>query len=91
MDTLSSTTIIRQRAQITIPGRVRKHLAWIRPNSVVNVSVGADDEIVIKPVQKSRSDKPDWKEIWKKIKLARSFKGKRGNLSQFIIEDRERH
>jgi bifunctional DNA-binding transcriptional regulator/antitoxin component of YhaV-PrlF toxin-antitoxin module len=86
----SSTTTIRQRSQLTIPGRIRKYLSWVRPNTVVNVSAHAD-KIVIKPVQKSTSDKPDWKEIREKIKLARSFKGKRGNLSQFIVKDRERH
>lgn len=30
----------------------------------------------------------DWKKIWEDIKSVRKIKGKRGNLSQFIMKDR---
>ena len=35
--------------------------------------------------------KYNWDEMWHNIELARSFKGKHGNLSQMIVEDRENH
>lgn len=33
----------------------------------------------------------DWDKLWKMIGKSRSIKGKRGNLSKFIAEDRYRH
>lgn len=92
MDTsLSSTTIIRQRAQITIPDQIRKHLSWVQPNKAVNISVRTADEIVIKP--HSSQKEVDWKKLRKQIKRVRAFKG-RGkpiSLSEFIVKDRETH
>lgn len=46
-------------------------------------------ELVIKPYSKEK--KLNWKSIWEGIELASLIKGKRGNLSKFIIEDRKRH
>lgn len=39
----------------------------------------------------SKKESKYWKDLWKQIKIIRSFKGKHGNLSKFIAEDRERH
>jgi len=39
-----------------------------------------------------QSRKIDWDKLWERMKRVRAFKGKgRGNLSQFIAEDRYRH
>ncbi|MEK9179707.1 MAG: hypothetical protein AAB893_04545 [Patescibacteria group bacterium] len=84
-----TTAIIRDRWQLTIPDEIRKMLPWVRPESVVSVEVTAKKELIIKPYVQEK--KLNWKLIWEGIEQARSIKGKRGNLSQFIIEDRERH
>lgn len=86
---IQTTAIIRDRWQITIPDEIRKILSWVKPDSVVSVGVTAKKELVIKPY--IQEQKLNWKRIWEGIELARSLKGKRGNLSKFIIEDRERH
>lgn len=80
-------SIIRNRGQLTIPDAVRKIVNWITPSSAVTITVVNSDEIRIKPHQKQI----DWDKLWKMIELSRSFKGKRGNLSEFIVEDRNRH
>ncbi len=90
-NTTSTTATIRQRGQLTIPDKIRDKIVWLKDNSVVSINTNKDGDIVITPYKTTLTDKPDWDEIWRKIKLVRSFKGKRGNLSQFIIEDRKRH
>ncbi len=89
---MTVTATIRQRGQLTIPDQVRQKFSWLKENAVVTIFASPMGEIIIKPLNiHASSDKPDWNEIWRKIKLVRSFKGKRGNLSKFIAEDRYRH
>ncbi len=89
---MTVTATIRQRGQLTIPDQVRQKFSWIKENAVVSIFASPVGEIVIKPFRtRVSSDQPDWDEIWRKIKLVRSFKGRQGNLSQFIAEDRYRH
>lgn len=88
---LQTTATIRQRGQLTIPGEIRNSLPWLLPNNVVIVKTTPAKELLIKPYQKEEARKLDWKKIWEGVELARSFKGKRGNLSKFIAEDRKRH
>lgn len=84
-----TTSIIRQRGQLTIPDSIRGKTHWVRPGSVVNISRIKDDEIVIKP-HTVLAPKTDWKKLWRDIKRVRSYKGKGGgNLSAFIAKDRE--
>ncbi len=33
----------------------------------------------------------DWEKIWLNIDLSRSYKGKKGNLTSFIVTDRQIH
>ncbi len=87
----TSTAIIRQRGQLTIPDDIRDKVSWLDDNSVVTVTAKRDEEISIRPYGSAVVKKVDWKKVWEGIKLARSFKGKRGNLSKFIAEDRKRH
>ena len=61
---------------------------WINPSSVVTVTSDKPDEIIIQPYSPK---KVDWDKLWKMIKKSRSIKGKRGNLSEFIVQDRYRH
>lgn len=87
---LISTTTIRQRGQLTIPGKLRKKARWLSEGSVVAILSSFDEEIKVVPY-KERTEEIDWKQVWGKIKLARSFKGERGNLSEFIFKDRANH
>lgn len=86
---LQTTSIIRDRGQLTIPDSIRKVASWTTPMSAVSISIIKPDEIVIRPHQYHKE--VDWDKLWKMINKSRSFKGKRGNLSQFIAEDRHRH
>jgi bifunctional DNA-binding transcriptional regulator/antitoxin component of YhaV-PrlF toxin-antitoxin module len=89
---MTLTATIRQRGQLTIPDALREQFSWLKEQSVVMISASPAGEIIIKPLgTRAPSDTPDWDEIWRKIRLVRSFKGKRGNLSRFIAQDRSRH
>lgn len=84
---LQTTSIIRNRGQLTIPEVIRRAVGWANPLSAVSISIVHPDEIVIRPKKEV-----DWDKLWKSIKKSRSLKGKRrGNLSKFIAEDRYRH
>lgn len=89
-DTFQTTAIIRERGQLTIKNELRDKLPWLTPNSVVTITVQLPNAMVIKPYQEKRQT-ADWKKIWDSINLARSFMGKRGNLSEYIIQDRMTH
>lgn len=86
---IQTVSIVRDRGQLTIPDSIRTVRKWIAPASVVSITTEKPDEIVIKP--HSQKGIWDWSQIWNSIELSRSFKGKRGNLSQFIANDRKKH
>jgi len=93
-NTISTIATIRQRGQLTIPDKIREKVGWLKDNAVVSINTNKDGDIVITPYKTTLTDKPDWDEIWRLIRLTRSFKSKspsKKSLSQFIIEDRERH
>lgn len=82
-------SIIRNRGQLTIPDSIRALRQWASPNSVITITSDQPDEIIIRPQQ---SQKIDWDNLWKQMKRVRAFKGKGGgNLSSFVIKDRETH
>lgn len=85
---IQTTAVIRQRGQLTIPDQIRDFIKWLLPNSIVSITVN-EEEMVVKPYTKAIKEKIDWKEIWERIEIADSFWGKKGNLSQFIVEDRD--
>lgn len=85
------TTTVRQRGQITIPGRIRRRQIWLSEGSIIHLIPLNDQSIIVRPYQGENIPKVDWKKIWDSIALARSLKGKKGNLSSFIINDRETH
>jgi bifunctional DNA-binding transcriptional regulator/antitoxin component of YhaV-PrlF toxin-antitoxin module len=86
------TATIRQRGQLTIPDVLREKFSWLREHAVVTIVASPAGEVVIRPLgSQTPSDAPDWDDIWRKIRLVRSFKGKRGNLSRFIARDRYSH
>ena len=87
---LISTTTIRQRGQLTIPGKFRKNISWLSEGSVVAILSSFDEEIKVIPY-KEKIEKIDWKKVWDNIKLARTFIGEKGNLSGFIFRDRANH
>ena len=84
---MKTVSIIRNMGQLTIPDNIRKAVSWVNPMSAVSITVVNSDAIVIKPHQ----PKADWEVVWAAVKEARSIKGKSGNLSKFIAEDRYNH
>ncbi len=88
---MQTTAVIRERGQLTIPDAIREIRSWATPSSVVSITSEKPNEIVIRPHSEPQKKKTDWDTLWKLIELSRSFKGKRGNLSQFIAEDRKKH
>lgn len=82
---------IRQRGQITIPGKIRADLSWLSEGSIIHIVPLGDQSLVVRPYKEKASPETDWKKIWDAISLARSFKGKRGNLASFIAKDRQSH
>ena len=92
MNDIQSTATIRQRGQLTLPDEIREKIAWLSEGSAVIIATSySKDEIRVTPYRESDNEKIDWGKIWDQIKLARSFKGERGNLAGFIAEDRYRH
>lgn len=88
MNNIQVTAIIRDRGQLTIPDKIRKTLTWTKPNTVISIQTNQQREIIIKSFTTQATD---WDDIWRRIKRSQSLKGKRGNLSSFIISDREKH
>lgn len=89
---LQTTATIRQRGQLTIPDEIRTSLVWLKPNAIIRIETRQEKEVVLKPyLTKLDSQKELWQKAWEATQIARSFKGKRGNLSKFIAEDREKH
>ncbi|PIS14782.1 hypothetical protein COT64_00810 [Candidatus Shapirobacteria bacterium CG09_land_8_20_14_0_10_39_12] len=86
---LVSTTTIRQRGQLTIPKKIREKTDWLSDGAIVEI-LSSLQEVKIVPYKES-AKVIDWEAIWERIKLARRFKGKRGNLSSFIFKDRTSH
>jgi len=87
---LISTTTIRQRGQLTIPKKLRESENWLADGAVVAILPSLQREVKIIPYRED-AKVVDWNAVWGKIKLARSLKGKRGNLSAFILKDRASH
>lgn len=85
---MKNVSIIRDRGQLTIPDSVRKQVSWAAPLSAVSISIDKPDEIVIRPLYGQKD--LNWENLWLQIKRVRAYKGKgRGNLSDFIAEDRQ--
>ena len=89
MTITQGTAIIRDRGQLTIPEKIRGALKWPTPNSVVSIAITINSEILIKPYERDKNI--NWASIWKEIKRVRTFKGKKGNLANFIVSDRQSH
>lgn len=90
--TFQTTAVIRQRGQLTIPNKIREMLSWAKENTTVILEATVNNMIIVKPYGFTHSDAAQkWQKAWDAIQLARSFKGKKGNLSQFVAQDRETH
>ena len=88
MQSIQTTSIIRDRGQLTIPDSIREIVDWVAPGSVVTIARMKPDEIVIRPHSKE-AIKTNWDKLWMDIQRVRSYKGKGGgNLSAFIAKDR---
>lgn len=86
---IQTTAIIRSRGQLTIPESIRKSFSWLVSESVVKIIFRSSHEMLIIPY--SSHEHVNWQELWDGIKKIRSFKGVRGNLTKFIIDDRDSH
>lgn len=84
------TAIVRQRGQLTIPDKVRDVVEWLREGEIIGIEI-KQENVILKPHAQAKKQAINWNDIWHNIELARSFKGKHGNLSQMIAEDRENH
>lgn len=87
---LQTTGVLRQRGQFTIPDQVREFLEWLVPNAIISITVRKNKTMTLGPYIKDVTSAVDWKNIWERIEIADSFQGKQGNLSQFIIDDRDK-
>lgn len=86
---LQTTSIVRQRGQLTIPDLIRGRVDWVAPGSVVTVVQMKPNEIIIRPYQ-AKMGVIDWDGLWRNIELSRSHPGTyTGSLSQFVAQDRE--
>ena len=85
---VQSIGIVRERGQVTIPTKIRKAAEWTEPEQAVIFVLMKDGELRLRPYAPAHTN--DWSAIWKGVHLARSQKGKRGNLSRFIASDRLR-
>lgn len=89
---MTYVSTIRNKGQITIPDKIRNDLSWLNTGSVVHIIPLNDQSVVLRPYSHDETqEKTNWKKIWDLIALARSFKGKKGNLAAFIARDRETH
>ncbi len=76
---------------MTFPDKLRAKLGWLDTGSIVSVITESTREVKIIPYTKLLQKSIDWKKLLLQIERVRSYKGKRGNLSQFIVQDRESH
>lgn len=87
MAKIKAVGIIRQRGQITIPETIRRAAQWADPLKAVNISLEEPHKIVITP--HTAAQDVNWEELWKELDTVSKFPGKRGNLSEFIAQDRQ--
>ncbi|KKS93104.1 MAG: hypothetical protein UW68_C0012G0015 [Candidatus Collierbacteria bacterium GW2011_GWB1_44_6] len=85
---MQTTSIIRERGQLTIPDAIRKMVGWVNPMSAVSISVLKPDEIVIRPHVQT----VDWNKVWGAIRKSRAITGKgEVGASKFMELDRSSH
>jgi bifunctional DNA-binding transcriptional regulator/antitoxin component of YhaV-PrlF toxin-antitoxin module len=86
---MKTTSIIRNRGQLTIPDSVRKLVGWANPMSAVSIVVVNSEEIIIRP----QRAQVDWDDIWSGITKARSIKGEGKVISatEFLTKDKASH
>ena len=85
----SSALTIRDRGQLTIPEEIREAFSWLSVGAVVRL-VAVGDEVKMLPYTDANRG-VNWVKIREGIVLARSFKGKQGDLAGFIARDRMSH
>lgn len=85
---MQTTSIIRERGQLTIPDSIRKTVNWAGPLSAVFISVIKPDEIIIRPHTQSLG----LNQVWEKIRKSRAIAGKGSfSASEFLQKDRQSH
>lgn len=84
-----SIGVVRRRGQLTIPDNIREGVAWLQPESVVEVLLNAQDEIQLRPYHQPRNNLT-WERIKREMDRIRSFPGKDMDTTAFIAADRRR-
>ncbi|MBL7078072.1 hypothetical protein ISS42_00205 [Candidatus Shapirobacteria bacterium] len=97
LEDLREIAKIRERGQLTIPRNIRKALAWIGANSIIEIAPTETDKVELRPFI------PPQKTTFKKIKTQEEIKllwqemrtigkiGRQINLSEFVVKDRQKH
>jgi len=91
------TVQIRQRGQLTVPAKFRTALPWLNEQSAVTME-SQGNALVVRPLHavpltpaERQLREREFKRTWKELRRL-SRQGKQDvNLSQFVIEDRQRH
>lgn len=82
---MNTVAVIRDRFQLTIPEEIRNKLSWLIPGTAAEVSL-EDNKIVLAPYQAGGFN---WAKFWKFLEGVYDL-GEKANLSEFVINDRER-
>ncbi len=86
---MSLLASIRKRRQLTIPDTITRNASWSDEGNVVRISLEGNKKIIIEPYREEK--KVDWKKLRAQLRRVANYRGSRGNLSQFIADDRYRH
>lgn len=86
---MKSTSIIRERGQLTIPDTIRDSLTWLYPLSAVDITICDENTVMVSP--HAYKKQLTWSECIQKIELAQTFPSDSKVTSDAIISaDRQR-
>ena len=86
---MKTTSIVRDRGQLTIPDSVRESLSWLYPLAAVDITVCDEYTITLSP--HAHRHQSSWDECIQKIELAQTFPSHSSrSASDIINEDRKR-
>lgn len=84
---MKTTSIIRDRGQLTIPDTVRDAVSWLHPLAAIDIFIDNDNQVILTP----HAQRDSWEASIKKFELAQTFTNKSTTSSTDIInQDRLR-
>lgn len=98
---VSETIKVRERGQMTLPENIRRQIDWLNTGSILEIKINPlQDKLIIKPLLSNKStankkvfkqnNQPNWNKIKKKLKTIRTWGRQDVNLTEFLINDREK-